>query len=70
MHTWIRNPETGGTWQCPEPVLARFLARGWEECDAPEADDSHLHDPEPPASEPESTTRKAAPRGQSTAKEQ
>lgn len=71
-HQWIRNPDTGGVWQCPTPVLPAFLARGWEECDEPEGDDAHLHDPAPesPASEPEKPTSKAARGGQSTAKEQ
>lgn len=47
-HQWIRNPETDGVWECPVAVLEVYLARGWEETEAPGEDESHLHDPEPP----------------------
>lgn len=73
-HTWVRNPATGGVWACPVAVLAPYLARGWEPCDEPETDDSRLHDPQEfPATVPENpkptNPRKAAKRGQTTAKE-
>lgn len=30
-HTWIKNPETGGVWECPNGVLELYLEkRGWE----------------------------------------
>lgn len=69
--TWIRNPETGGVWECPEGALEMYLARGWEPCDEPPVDDAHLYDPQAPAAEPAQNepTSKAARRGQTTTKE-
>lgn len=34
-HTWVRNPETGGVWECPNVALEAYLARGWELADEP-----------------------------------
>ena len=48
-HTWVRNPATGGVWACPNDSLPRQLVLGWEKCDAPVEDESHLHDPRPVA---------------------
>ena len=57
-HTWLKHNETGGTWQCPDDAVEAFKVRGWEPCDPPETDDSHLYD-KPPA-KPEPQPRKAA----------
>lgn len=59
-HVLIRNPITGGEWDCPQAALDRYLADGWE-----------LVNPDPPAPKPEKTNKsKAAGRGHTTAKEQ
>lgn len=47
VHTWVTHPETGGVWACPNDALEVQLRRGWVKCEAPKADDSHLHDPKP-----------------------
>lgn len=34
--TWLRHPETGGTWECPDGAVEQWEAMGWERCDPPE----------------------------------
>lgn len=34
-HTWVKHPDTGGHWQCPNEALDEMKALGWEPCDAP-----------------------------------
>lgn len=42
MATWMRNPETGGVWACPDPLVSLYERRGWETTDDPEAVDEEL----------------------------
>lgn len=46
--TWLRHPEHGGVAAFPAGAAAAWQARGWEPCDPPGEDDSHLRDPAPP----------------------
>lgn len=49
-HTWMRNPDTGGEWECPDLLVDVYTARGWEVmADAPaEAEvKQHLEDAAP-----------------------
>ncbi len=34
-HTWLRNPETGGVWSCPNGLVEHYKERGWEDSDPP-----------------------------------
>jgi hypothetical protein len=34
--TWLRHPETGGTWECPDGAVDQWEAMGWERTDPPE----------------------------------
>lgn len=34
--TWLRHPDTGGTFHCPAPALPEWVGLGWQPCDAPE----------------------------------
>lgn len=47
-HTWMRNPDTGGEWECPDLLVDVYTARGWEVmADAPAEAESHLKDFDP-----------------------
>jgi hypothetical protein len=35
-HTWLRNPDTGGIWACPNRLVDHYKDRGWVDSDPPE----------------------------------
>jgi hypothetical protein len=50
-HVWLRNPETGGEWECPndEGLITYYTARGWERFEPPTENEEPA--PVAPASE-------------------
>jgi hypothetical protein len=58
-HTWLHNPETGGTWECPNRLVEHYKDRGWVDSDPPEEEQPTVGEfasaadaPEPPTKDP------------------
>jgi hypothetical protein len=58
-HTWLRNPDTGGIWACPNRLVDHYKDRGWEDSDPPEEEQPVIGEftsaadaPEPPTKDP------------------
>lgn len=77
--TWLRQPETGGVFRCPDAAVEDWCKdRGWEPCEPPEEVNPAVAEritaereqaaPSPtqePAAEAAQTTTRAARRGES-----